>query len=213
MICPCCCGFDEFFNKKLAAKELRRYQRRGPIASTRLLIELLKNQGVGGASVLDVGGGIGAIQHELLKAGAASATDVDGSSAYLDAARRQAERLGHADRVTFRHGDFVGLADEVGAADIVTLDRVICCYPDMPALVERSAARARRLYGLVFPRTHWLMRAARPVMNLYWRLRRCSLRFYLHAPDHVRRVVEDGGLALHASGRTLLWRVEVYRRA
>ena len=212
MICPTCCGLEEFFSEKHVANELRRYRRRGPIASTRLLIELLKNEGVEGASILDIGGGIGAIQHELLNAGAGSVTDVDGSLAYLDAARREAERLGHADCVTFRHGDFVDVADDVDGADIVTLDRVICCYPDMPALIDASIARAQRLYGLVFPRTHWLMRAAGRVINLSRRLRRCSLRLYLHAPENVRRVVEEAGFTLHTSGGSLLWRGEVYRR-
>ncbi len=212
MICSQCCGLDAFFSEKFAARELRRYRRRGPIASTRLLIELLKGQGVRGASVLDVGGGIGAVQHELLKAGAVSTTDIDGSQAYINAARREAQRLGHADRMSFRHGDFVDLADEIDGADIVTLDRVICCYPDMPSLVDSSTAHARRLYGLVFPRTHWLTRTAFPVLNLFMRLRRCSMRVYLHAPAEVRRAVETGGFALQTSRRTLLWQVEVYCR-
>jgi magnesium-protoporphyrin O-methyltransferase len=207
-----CCGFDELFDRKTAAKELRRYRRKGPIRSTAALIALLKERGVENASLLDVGGGIGAIQHELLDAGAARAVDVDGSAAYLDAAREEAERRGRADRHVFHEGDFAEIADAIDDADIVTLDRVICCYPDMPTLVASSAVRARRLYGLVFPRRHLAMRVAHPLINLMLRLKRCPMRFHLHDPVEVRRVVGEAGLERAASRRTFLWTVEIYRR-
>jgi magnesium-protoporphyrin O-methyltransferase len=212
VICPRCCGIDDFFNEKLAARELKRYRRRGPIKSTRILIETLTSEGVERASLLDIGGGIGAIQHELIKAGASRVLDVDGSPAYLEAARQEAQRLGHAERARFRQGDFVDVAQEIEPADIVTLDRVICCYPDMPTLVARSAARARALYGLVYPRDRWLMKVARPILNCCNRLRRSALRFYLHPPADVDRVVRDAGLRLRRRQTTLLWQVVVYGR-
>src|SRR6266508_4007771 len=118
MDCCQCRGMESQFDRGEAERKLRAYRRGGPVLSTRTL--------------LDIGGGVGAIQHELLKAGAARATDVDASNAYLDAARAEAARQGHADRATFHHGDFVALADAIAPADIVTLDRVICCYHDMP---------------------------------------------------------------------------------
>ena len=43
------------------------------------------------------------------------------------------------------------VAARVPSADVVVLDKVICCYPDMPALVQASAAKARRLYAIVVP--------------------------------------------------------------
>ena len=77
---------------------------------------------------------------------------MEASAAYLAAAREETARRGHTDRLKAHHGDFVALAPEIPSADIVTLDRVICCYRDMPALVAQSAARARKLYGVVYPR-------------------------------------------------------------
>lgn len=212
MICLQCCGYDDFFNAKLAGRELKRYRRRGPLGSTRRLIDALRARGVQGATLLDIGGGIGAIQHELVEAGVAEALDVDGSAAYLDAARDEAQRRGHAERVRFRLADFVEVADEIEAADIVTLDRVICCYPEMPALVTRSAARARRLYGLVYPRPTWPMRVAVPVMNLWSRLRRCAMRVYLHDLAEVDRLVCAAGLVLELRDHTWLWEIVLYRR-
>jgi hypothetical protein len=96
-----------FYNEKSAASELRRYRQKGPIPSTRALIEALRAARVEGATLLDIGGGIGAIQHELLDAGLARATSVDASGPYLDASRKESDRRGYGGRVTYRHGDFV----------------------------------------------------------------------------------------------------------
>jgi magnesium-protoporphyrin O-methyltransferase len=106
------------------------------------LIDALKTEGIEGATLLDIGGGIGAIQHELLAAGAAHATSVDASNPYLETAREESIRRGLGDRVTYRHGDFVELAESIPPADIVTLDRVINVYPDWERLTQLSAARA-----------------------------------------------------------------------
>src|SRR3990170_1661911 len=112
-------------------------------------------EGVTGLSLLDIGGGIGVIQHELARAGVGRIASVDASSSYLAAQRAEAERLGYAPRASYLSGDFVTLADHIPDSDIVTLDRVICCYPDMRSLVSLSAARARRLCGIVYPRGTW----------------------------------------------------------
>jgi hypothetical protein len=111
-------AMGSFYDEKRAASDLRRYREKGPISSTRALIEALKAEGVEGATLLDIGGGIGAIQHELLDAGVTHATSVDASAPYLDAARGESERRGHDGRVTYLHGDFADLADSVPSADI-----------------------------------------------------------------------------------------------
>jgi hypothetical protein len=133
-----CCTYDleTEFDEQVAARDLRAYRSRGLPTVTRRLVDALVAEGVEGRTLLDIGGGVGAIHHALLDAGLASVTDVDGSSAYLSAARQEAQRQGHADRITYRHGDFVQLADEVEPADIVTLIAVLCCYPQMESLVR-----------------------------------------------------------------------------
>jgi magnesium-protoporphyrin O-methyltransferase len=131
-----------FYDEKRAASELRKYRERGPIPSTRALIEALKAEGVEDATLLDIGGGIGAIQHELLDAGVTHATRVDASTSYLDATREESRRRGHDERVTYLHGDFVELAESVPAAAIVTLDRVINVYPNWERLAGLAASRA-----------------------------------------------------------------------
>ena len=177
-----------------------------------MLLDALRLAGVRDATVLDVGGGVGVIHHELLDAGAASAVHVDAASHYLDAARAEAERRGHADRVAFRYGDFVAVAPSLPAADVVTLDRVLCCYHDMGALVAASASHAARLYGLVYPRDHVLVRLGAPLINLVMRLRRSSFRVFVHPTPEVDRAVRDAGLAPRWRATTLFWQVVVYGR-
>lgn len=209
--CPCA-GIEREFDERTAARDLKRFRRKGPLDSTQMLLDALRREGAEGMTLLDIGGGVGAIHHELLDSGASSATHVDASTAYLAAAREEARRREHEDRVRFLHGDFVDLAPEIPPADIVTLDRVLCCYPDMQRLVGLSAARARRLYGLVYPRDGWWLRPVFPLSNLYFRLLRCPFRLYDHAPEEVDALVRKHGLERRFRNTTPLWQVVVYAR-
>ena len=212
MTCPQCRGLEQLFDEKTAAQDLKAYRKKGPSKTTRLLLAALKSAGVEGATVLDIGGGVGAIQHDLLQAGAGRAIHVDASTAYLDAAKNEAEQQGHAERVEYHFGNFVDLAPDLAAADIVTLDRAICCYPDMPALVGLSAGKARRLYGLVYPRDTWWMRLGSRLLNGFLWLQRTPYRFFVHSRQDVEAVVRESGLTRHYYHQTFLWRIAVYRR-
>lgn len=210
--CSHCAGIEREFGDGTAAADLWRYRRFGPLPATRALLGALRRAGVGGATLLDVGGGVGTIHHELLAAGASRAVHVDASAAYLDAAREEARRRRHDGRVEFRHGDFVELAPDVAPADVVTLDRVICCYPDMERLVGRAAERASRLLGLVFPREAWWMRPLFPAANGWFRLRRCPFRIFLHSGEAIDAAVRAGGLRRVFHRYSGMWQVAVYAR-
>jgi magnesium-protoporphyrin O-methyltransferase len=212
MNCGQCQGIETVFDQKTVAQKLKKYRTQGPDKTTHMLIDALKAQGVEGATLLDIGGGVGAIQHELLKQGARSATDVEASSAYLTTAKAEAERQGLADRVTYRYGNFVDIAPDVEPADIVTLDRVICCYHDMEKLVGLSSARARRTYGLVYPRDTWWMRIGLAIGNVILRLSRSSFRSFAHSTKAVDAVIRGNGLKQKFYRRTFLWQVVVYAR-
>ncbi len=209
----CCQGADKVFGDRTAAHDLKRYRKKGPSKPTRMLLDALRAEGVVDATVLDIGGGVGVIQHELLESGAVRATGVDASLAYLRAATEEAERRGHADRLTRLEGDFVAVAGDVEPADVVTLDRVICCYPDLPALVGRSADRARRLYGLVYPRDAWWTRLGFHLPNLWFRLSRNPFRVFAHPSEAVDRVAREHGLvpALRRNAGPV-WQVALYTR-
>jgi magnesium-protoporphyrin O-methyltransferase len=207
-------AMGSFYDEKRAASELRKYRERGPIPSTRALIEALKAEGVEGATLLDIGGGIGAIQHELLDAGAAHATSVDASAPYLDTARAESERRGHDGRVTYVHGDFLDLADSIAPAEIVTLDRVINVYPGWERLAGLAAGHAERVLGLVYPRDTRMVRLVIFAMNLMLRLQRKPVRASIRPGDAIDRIAHANGLARHVSRDVgPAWHVAVFRRA
>lgn len=207
-----CQGIEATFDTSLADQQVRRFQRKGPPKTTRILLDALRAQGVSGTTLLDIGGGIGAIQHELLGDGVTEATSVDASSAYLGAARAEAEKRGYAARVRYFHGNFVELAQGIAPADIVTLDRVICCYDDMEALVRSSAARASRLYGVVFPRSAWWVRLGTAMANLTLWIRGSTFRIFTHPTAAVEGVVAAQGMKRVFRRTAGMWQVAVFAR-
>lgn len=163
-------------------------------------------------SLLDIGGGLGGIQHELLSKGVVYATHVDASSAYLRAAQEEAHFRNFSEKIKFEQGDFVDLASEIPEADIVTLDRVICCYDNMDSLISLSSEKARRWYGLVFPRDLWLFRVFLPLVNFVLKLRGSSFRIFLHNTDRIEQIIRSKGLFPYLHKNKGFWQVLVYCR-
>lgn len=208
----CACAVGNEFGERQARRDLAAYRRRGADRTTAWLIEGLTGDRVSGLSVLDIGAGIGAVHLELLRAGASAAMDVDGSPAYVAAARSEAARQGLTDRVGYEIGDFVQLAPILVPADLVALDRVVCCYPDMVALVRLSVALARRRYGLVYPRDAGWIRAASRIFNATARLFRRRIRTWVHPTTEVDSIVRRAGFVPRLERSTLFWQVVVYER-
>jgi magnesium-protoporphyrin O-methyltransferase len=212
MNCCQCQGIEELFDEKYVAGELSKYRTKGPDKTTRMMIDALKAEGIQGLSLLDIGGGVGAIQHELMQAGVQNAVDVDASQAYIRVARAEAERRGVAERVHFLHGNFVDLAPQVDPADIVTLDRVICCFSEMERLVSLSAERALKFYGVVYPRDTWWVKIGIAVENFLFRLRRSPFRTFAHSTRAVEALVNSRGLKRRFYRQTLFWQIAIYAR-
>ena len=212
MTCRHCQGVARMFDEKMARRQLRHYRRRGPGKGTRQLIEAIAEDGAEGRTFIDIGGGVGAIQHDLMERGAAAGTSADASPAYLATARAEAERRGYAARVRYVAGDFVERAAEIEAADLVTLDRVVCCYPDMPALVGAAARLTRRTLGLVIPRGTRFIRFGVATVNLFQRLRRHPFRVYVHDPAGIEAVLAAHGLRRRYLREGVVWRVAVFGR-
>ncbi len=207
-----CDDFATMFDRSVAERDRASYQRDGPARTTRLLLDMIGRSRIMGASVLDIGGGIGVIDHELLRSGAGRAVLVDASKPYLDVARQEARSRNLLDRIEFVEGDFVTQAEAIDRADIVTLDRVVCCYANAEALVGSSAAHARSMYGLVLPRDRTVFRLGLRVMNLWFRLRRRAYRAYAHPNARIDALVAGAGLRPTSEAFTMFWRVVLYQR-
>lgn len=211
-----CCkmeGFELNFDQKKAAKKLEKYRKDGPQKTTRILVDALLDHGIKDHTLLDIGGGIGAIQHELLKTGVSGAIDFEASSAYIEACKAEAERLGHADRIDHYHGNFADFGEEIPSADIVTLERVICCYHDVQALVDQSCARTQRLLGLVFPRDNlWVGLAMEIFFNLKFKIQRIPFRVFMHPTDQIDARVRSHGFERRFNEKSGVWQIMVYER-
>ncbi len=209
-----CEGIETRFDQKYVANKLKKYRRNGPKKTTLQLIEALQSEGIEGMTLLDIGGGIGDIQHALLKSGVTFAVDNEASSAYLEACRQEAERLGHPDRIRHIQGNFVDLAQEIPPADIVTLDRVICCYDDMPGLVNLSVQKARKFYGVVYPLDRWWIKLGMSIYYnaRYW-LKRIPMRNFVHPSEAVDAIIKNNGLKRSFYRVMGPWQVVVYARS
>ena len=211
----CCTGYcaaEAQFNRKVAQRDLRRYRRRGADATTRLILAELRRWPLEGWRLLDVGGGIGVISRELADTGVASATIVEASPAYLEVARREVGTRYGPRPTQFILGDFAVIANTLPDADVVTLDRVVCCYPDAEALLRQAAGRARQLLAFTYPRDRWYVRTLIVLENLWLRLTGKKFRAFVHAPERMAAVLEAAGLVRATRRETLVWTLDLYRR-
>lgn len=208
-----CCrprAYERVFGERAARRDLRRYRRRGLPRDAREGVAFLRSRGVEGRSLLEVGGGIGAVQVELLRAGAGRAVAVELSRGYDGAAAELLAGSGLAGRVERRIGDVV--EQELEPADLVVMNRVVCCYPDAERLVGAAAGLAREALVLSFPPEGRLARAASAAMNLLLRLGRQEFRTHIHPHRTIREAAERQGLRLAHRRRGLVWQVAGFAR-
>jgi len=176
------------------------------------ILRYLKSEGVQETEVLEVGGGIGAVQVELLKAGAARSVNVELSSGYEEAAKLLADEEGVSDRVERQTGDFVEVQDEVKAADIVVMNRVVCCYPWMERLLGAAVVKTGRYLALVFPREKWWVKTGLVLGNSYMALRKVAFRSFVHPVDEIEALVTSAGFEVRHTDHNFIWQAVVMER-
>lgn len=210
-----CCDpvpYRRLFNSKEARRRLRRYRKKGLDPLARSLVDYLSSRDIEGADVLEVGGGLGDLQLELFRAGAATSVNIELSAGYEQTAGELFESEHLRDRVDRRLGDFVAERDRLDPADIVVLNRVVCCYPRMREMMEAAVEKTERFLALVFPRERWFMKTAIAVGNGWWALRSCGFRAYVHPVDEIESVALESGLEVAHRDQTLGWQGLVFER-
>ena len=208
-----CCepdAYDSTFGAAFSRRLARRYRRRGLDRTATRIVDFLAEHGVEGATVLEVGGGVGAIQLELLRRGASRATNLELVDSYDADASALASEAGVADRLTRRRLDLARAPETVEPHDIVVLHRVVCCYPDHRALLTAAAVHARRLLVFSHPPRSPLCRAAATGENLLFRVRRSPFRTYTHPPDAMMASAGQPHLELAYHHRALRWHIVGY---
>jgi hypothetical protein len=198
---PC----EQMFKPRLARRSLERFRRRGLDHLEREMVAAVSATGLEGARVLEIGGGIGTLQAELLEAGAGRGEIVELVAAYEPYARELARERGLQEQTSFRVVDILDRPEEVAPADVVVLNRVVCCSPDGVALTREAARHTRRALVLSFPRdVFWVRPALRAVNAGMWLARR-SFRTFVHPPSALFAAAESEGLRRTAAGRGLVW--------
>ena len=210
-----CCdprGCDRFFDARFARREAARYRKRGLDRNARRIVEFLERSGIEDATVLEVGGGIGGIQLELLQRGASRSVNLELSPAYEQEARRLLDERALAARVERRLCDLAVAPAEVEAADVVVLHRVVCCYPDYERLLSAAAGHARRVLVFSYPPRNVVARVALGVVNLGLRLRGRTFRTFAHPPAALLATVERQGLHPAFAHNGLAWNIAALER-
>lgn len=198
---PC----EELFNAKFARKTLKRYRKKGLNAFERRMLRVVASERLTDARILEIGGGIGAIQAELLAMGAKEGEVVELVSAYEPYARELAREKGIESRTRFRVADVIAQPDAIAPATIVVLNRVVCCSPDGVRLTGLAARLADRLLVLSFPRDRPLARVMVTAINGVQRILGRSFRAFIHPRASLHAAAEREGLRLIASGRNVVW--------
>jgi hypothetical protein len=213
-VSDCCTpkGYRTIFSERSAVAEAKRYRRRGLDGTSRRIFDFIKRRGVEGKTLLEVGGGVGAIEIELLKAGMAQAVNVELTPTYEGPAGELLGEAGLAGRVERKIMDFTEAGEEVGTADVVVLNRVLCCYPDMPKLAGAAAAHAKDLLVMSFPNDRWWSQLGLSFGNFGFGLFRIQFRIFLHPPDAILTAVERHGFRATFNNRGFLWQVAAFER-
>lgn len=212
MPCNCCQMENNTFGEEEAKANLKDYRRRGPAKQTQLILEAVRSLGIRNASLLDVGGGIGTIHHELLKDVASEATHVDASSAYLKIATEEAERIGHSEQVMFIHADFTDVANELPQVDVVTLDRVVCCYPNFRELLTSASSKSRKAIALTYLRETWYFKVVVAIANFVQKLKKDTFRVFVHPVAQMETLLNEKGLKRVSTRRLFVWEMSLYQR-
>jgi magnesium-protoporphyrin O-methyltransferase len=214
-VSDCCTpkGYSQIFSERGARSQARSYRRNGLDATSRRIVDMLKHEGVDGLTLLEVGGGIGAIQIELLKAGLARAVSVELTPTYEATATELLREAGLEDRVERRVMDFVNAGSDIDAADIVVMNRVICCYPDMPRLAGAAADHAKSTLVMSFPKERWWSRGLLWMANAGMAIARREFRIFLHPTAQIMATGERHGLKLATDRVGVLWEIAAFKRA
>ena len=200
------------FNDRFARQMASRYRKKGLGTTAQRVVDVIAANGLDGATVLEVGGGVGEIHIELLKRGAARATNLELSGAYELQARQLLTDTGLTERVARRIVDIAASPQDVETADIVVLHRVVCCYPDYATLLGAVADHARRQVVFSHPPRNLLSRAVVAAQNAMFRLRGREFRVFVHPPAAMRDVLAARGMHPATMSSTTAWHVSTADR-
>jgi magnesium-protoporphyrin O-methyltransferase len=206
------CGTNAFFSR-WSRFYARRFHSGGLEPVQKHLLAGIGQELVPGSKVLDIGCGVGSLHLTLLQRGASRAVGIDISEGMLNEARRFAERMGLNDRTEYINGDFTTVSATVPQSDITVLDKVVCCYENLDALVRLSTVKTRHIYALTHPKENMLMRGLFKGHRALARIFGWSFHPFWHDWAKMKALILSQGFRLVDDRSTLAWQVLVFRRS
>jgi tRNA1(Val) A37 N6-methylase TrmN6 len=207
-----CCGADLFFDKKTADKKYKSYLKKGPSRVTSKIIQQLEEHTVKGKSLVDVGGGVGALQWWFLENGGSKTTDIDASTGYLEQAEEHAYKNGWEAQTTFEMGDCVEVYPQIKEVDFITLDKVVCCYPNFKEILEATCDKSPQSISLSYPMDGFIAEGIQSIGAIVMKLRGSFFRPYVHSVKEIRAVFAVKGYMRMSYNLAFPWHVETYVR-
>jgi len=190
----------------------RRFKRKGFEPSQKHLLEAIEVAGFDDQTLMEIGCGVGHLHLTLLERGARSAVGIELAPKMLTMAKDWAKERALADRVEYLEGDFMILANQLDSAEIVILDKVICCYPDVKGLVSKSIDESLRTYVFTIPRNRWIVRFGMSFLKFFLWLVRSEFRPYIHSLETINTIVESAGFKKFYQRSTFVWNTFAYAK-
>ena len=212
MTCQHCKEADTIFKPWMVNPTLKRYRKKGPDKVTQIIIDTLQAKGLSKATLTDVGAGIGVIHHELLGNGVVKVFHIDASENFLKLAKEESKRKNQLSKVTFIKADFVDLDSNLPESNIVAMDKVICCYPDANALLQKAADKATNTIAMSFPKENIFFKTVVFFSNLSRKLRKRAFRNYIHKESIIESILQQEGFHLEFQSETFMWKIRVYEK-
>ena len=207
-----CCSANIFFDEKMARKQYTTYLKKGAPKVTAKIIEQLSSLEIEGKTLIDVGGGIGALQWWFLESKGSETISIDASSGYLEQAESHAKMKGWANQTRFIFGDFVQAHEQVEPVDLITLDKMVCCYPNYKEIIEISCAKANGHIALSYPIDGPISKLFAWFDGLLNKFKGQNFRPFVHPVSEIRKTFEQAGFKRISYNLVFPWHVETYKK-
>ena len=209
-----CCTVDgtgDFFSKS-AGYYARKFQRRGLDRVQRIIRDAIAGAWQPGQTVLEIGCATGGLLLALLQSGARSATGIDLSPRMIEKARDLAGEFHLGDRVRYLVGDFGAADGQVDPADIVILDKVVCCTNDPFTLLARAAAKCVHVLVVSYPRDALLGRLSFTTQAFIGEALRWTFHPVYHEPSDLDQAIASQGFRQVLARHRPIWEIKRYER-
>jgi Methyltransferase domain len=211
---PCCQNqiYNDTFDGKLAQEEIADYRSKGPKKNSLPLINLLKKLNLNEVSLLDIGSGVGAVIFELFDNGISQAVYSDYSASYHAAFQEEVKNRSLEKQTQSFVGDFLETHQNIKKVDLVSLDKVICCYENYEDLVNLSVQKAAKWYAYSIPRDVWWVRLAYFITGKIRILKGISFKSYVHPANEIEKIIVKNDFKKIHNVQNLEWQTVIFER-